>query len=129
MTNTFIFGSKPETITWNITLGQSSSFSVEFFKEDTFTPVDLSTWAIRGGIYNPDDHMMFNLDFVIEGNIITLYVPEQDTAIMNRPENLKNKIIDFDIQGFSPDYNFETDNPIDTFFEILGKVSVTDPNQ
>lgn len=129
MAYTFILDSDNEEIVWEINLGENSSISVEFFKDNNFNPLDLSSWAIISTIYNPDDHMLFNLDVIVENNVITAYVPEQDTALMNRPNLEKNKILKFDLQGFSETYDFENPNPPGTFFDIIGKVSVTDQNQ
>lgn len=129
MTNIITLGSDNKPVTWNIDLGKDSSLSFEFFEVDGVTPLDLSSWELRSVIYNHDDHMLFDLDFVVENNLVTLYASDKDTAIMNRPKLEKVKTLRFEFQGISPNYDFENTNEPSEFFDFDGTVVVTDQNQ
>lgn len=130
MTNTFILGSKDSDFYWNITLGEKSSFSFDIVEDETLKPLSLESWNFRVILFNSEDHMLYELDYDVDGNTITFFVSEDVTSVLSRPKHRKETVLSFDVEGYGPGFDMEkVDNDPKTWTYVTGTVIVTDPNQ
>ena len=130
MTNNLILGSDPVDVIWDLILGEPSSISFNLFENEDLKPLGLHPWQFRGVLFNTEDHMLVELDYKVKNNTLTFFAPGEITAILNRPNYEKQKFVDFDVEGYSDEFDLTSpDNSFGTWTLINGRASVVDPNQ
>ena len=74
--------------------------------------------------------MMVELEYKVKNNTLTVFAPGSVTAILNRPNYDKHKFVDFEIEGYSTDFDLSSpENTTGSWPLVFGKASVKDPNQ
>lgn len=127
MTNNIIPHLETPHVTWNITINQDSTLDLFFFEDKTLKPLDISKWKFVASFYNDKNHSFVDLDYEVNGNILTLNSPEEHSPVLKEGSNPAFPFVRLEVQGFNEKFNFESpENPDDTFVLIMGDVLITD---